>query len=48
MDGQLTERVKVAEAAEEARSVFNIGDSAAADEFTAVCSEILDRLDLEA
>jgi len=47
LDGQLTERVRVAEAAEEARSVFDMGDDAAADEFTVVCSEILDRMEME-
>lgn len=47
LDEQLTERVKVAEAAEEAKSVYDMGDASARAEFDAVSAELLDRIGLE-
>lgn len=47
LENQLTERVKVAEAAEAARSVYQMGDKSARDEFDGVAQEILDRMDVE-
>ena len=47
LDGELTERVKVAEAAEEAKSVFEIGDPLVASEFNAICKSLLQRMEQE-
>lgn len=47
LGSQLTERVKVAEAAEAARSIFDMGDASAKDEFNDTCSEVLRRIGLE-
>lgn len=43
LDHQLTERVKVAEAAEEAKSVHDMGDVSARKEFDGVSAELLTR-----
>lgn len=48
LDGQLTERVKVAEAAEAAKSVFEMGDAGISSEFEDVCAELLDRINVGA
>lgn len=44
MDQQLTERVKVAEAASKQNSVFQHADSQSVAEFTAVCAELSKRI----
>lgn len=47
LEHQLTERVKVAEAAEEAKAVHVMGDPYARDEFNAVSAELLARIGTE-
>lgn len=47
LDQQLTERVRVAEAAEEAKSVHDMGDPLAKEEFDNVSAELLTRLGIQ-
>lgn len=47
LENQLTERVKVAEAAEAARSVYQMGDRNAREEFDGVAEELLERMDIQ-
>nr|WP_319485692.1 AAA family ATPase [uncultured Cohaesibacter sp.] len=46
LNGQLTERVKVAEAAEEAKSVFEIGDTSTKAEFKSICRQVLKKMEV--
>lgn len=47
LDQQLTERIKVAEAAEAAKSVYEMGDNQAKDEFEKVSAELLARFGIQ-